>query len=142
MDAQTARKILKIENQIGELASLESFLEGLGEEWDLSFPLIMSINLALEEALTNTISYGYDDRDTHTIEISFGKSETTLTIVITDDGHPYDPTLKADPDITLAAEDRPIGGLGIYLIKKIMDKVVYERAGNKNHLILTKILEQ
>ncbi len=141
MNTQPERTILKIENQIGELARLEEFLERLSEEWDLSVPFVMAVNLALEEALTNTISYGFDDSLVHIIEISFGKSEKELSIVISDDGRPYDPTLKEDPDITLAATDRPIGGLGIYLIKKTMDKVAYERKGNRNHLILTKILE-
>jgi serine/threonine-protein kinase RsbW len=141
METQPAPRTLKIENRIGELARLEGYLETLGEEWDLSLPLVLSINLALEEALTNIISYGYDDECPHTIEIRFDKPEGMLSIVITDDGRPYDPTMKEDPDITLAAVDRPVGGLGIYLIKKIMDKVQYERKGNRNHLILTKILE-
>jgi anti-sigma regulatory factor (Ser/Thr protein kinase) len=92
----------------------------------------------MEEALTNIILYGFDDKNIHAIEICFKKTGDELTISIIDDGHEYDPTLKADPDITLSVEDRPVGGLGILLIKKIMNKVEYHRKENKNYLILTK----
>jgi anti-sigma regulatory factor (Ser/Thr protein kinase) len=104
-------------------------------------PLVFSLNLVLEEALTNTILYGYDDENRHEIEVIFSKDGDILSVTIADDGHEYDPTLKEDPDITLAAEDRPIGGLGIFLIKKIMDTVEYRRKENKNYLILTKNIQ-
>lgn len=134
------RKTLSISNRIAELAIVGEFLEALGEEWDIPLPVVLSVNLALEEALTNVISYGYDDQDHHVIDMSFEKDGRKLTMVITDDGHAYDPTQREDPDITLAAEDRPIGGLGIFLIKKNMDSVTYQRSEERNHLILTKIL--
>jgi serine/threonine-protein kinase RsbW len=138
MENQTFVKTLIISNQINELSRVELFLEELGEEWDLNPGLVYSINLAIEEALTNTISYGYDDTEHHEIELDFSKTGSQLTINIQDDGHPYDPTSKEDPDITLSAEDRPIGGLGIFLIKKLMDQVEYRRSNDRNHLILTK----
>jgi serine/threonine-protein kinase RsbW len=141
MDKESKYKIFRINNHMDELTRVVLFLEELGEEWDLPMPLIFSLNLVLEEALTNTILYGYDDEINHTIEICMGKTGDKLSISIIDDGHEYDPTLKDDPDITLAAEDRPIGGLGIFLIKKIMDTFEYQRKENKNHLILTKNIE-
>ena len=138
MDHSIIGKVLLVSNQIDELSRVAVFVEELGEEWGLSMPLIFSLNLVLEEALTNTISYGYDDEIQHTIEIHFTKSGDQLSITIIDDGHEYDPTLKADPDITLPAEDRQVGGLGIFLIKKTMDTVEYHRKENRNYLILTK----
>ena len=132
-------KTLLVDNQIGELSKVVDFLDELGEEWELPIPLVFSLNLVMEEALTNIILYGFEDSNLHTIEINFSKSEADeLSITLIDDGQPYDPTLKADPDLTLSVEDRPIGGLGIFLIKKIMDKVEYQYINNKNYLILTK----
>lgn len=133
-----ATKILSVINRIDELTRVESFLGELGDEWDLPMPLVYSINLALEEGLANIVSYGFDDDTDHVIEIVFVKNDDELTITLIDDGHEYDPTLKEDPDITLPAEERPIGGLGIFLIKRIMDKVEYQRKDNRNYLILTK----
>ena len=138
MDSQTHVKSLVISNQINELARVEVFLEELGEQWDLNIALVYSINLSIEEALTNIISYGYDDDGSHEITIDFSKNGPILSISIIDDGHAYDPTLREDPDISLSAEERPIGGLGIFLIKKLMDHVEYQRKENKNYLILTK----
>ena len=134
-------KVLWVDNQISELTRVEAFLEELGEEWVFTIPLVFSLNLALEEALTNIISYGYDDEDKHTIEIDFKKTDGKLFISIIDDGHAYDPTLIEEPDITLSAEERPIGGLGIFLIKKVMDKIEYQRKENRNYLMLTKTIE-
>ena len=135
-------KTLLVDNQISELSNVVDFLDELGEEWELPVGLVFSLNLVMEEALTNIILYGFEDSNQHTIEINFSKrGGDELSITLIDDGLPYDPTLKADPDITLAVEDRPIGGLGIFLIKKIMDKVEYQRNKNKNHLILTKNID-
>ncbi|HEY5511116.1 MAG TPA: ATP-binding protein [Prolixibacteraceae bacterium] len=138
MNNNSFDKILLVDNQIDELTRVASWLEELGEEWELPMSLVFSLNLALEEALTNTIMYGYGDECQHSIEIHFSKSGQELKISIIDDGLAYNPTTKPDPDITLSVEDRPIGGLGIFLIKKIMDTVEYQRIENKNHLMLTK----
>lgn len=138
MENITEVKKLLIENQIDELSRVATWLEELGEEWEFSMPFVLSLNLVLEEALTNTILYGYEDKLRHSIEILFTKTGNLLKVSIVDDGLAYDPTAKPDPDITLSVEDRPIGGLGVFLIKKIMDTVEYQRIENKNHLMLTK----
>ena len=132
-------KTLVVDNQMSELSKVVDFLDELGEDWGLPAGLVFSLNLVMEEALTNIILYGFEDNNRHTIDINFGKSAAEeLSITIIDDGLPYDPTLKADPDLSLSVEERPIGGLGIFLIKKIMDKVEYQRNNNNNFLILTK----
>jgi len=133
-------RILKVINKIDELSVMVDFLDELGQLWNLPPPLVMSLNLVLEEALTNIIFYGYDDKEEHTIEIRFEKLKDQISVSIMDDGHEYDPTIKPDPDLTLPLEERQIGGLGILFIKKIMDSVRYERKENKNYLILTKQL--
>jgi serine/threonine-protein kinase RsbW len=142
MEKASLNKVLKVNNQIDELTRIASFLDETGEEWGLSMTLVTSLNLVLEEALTNIILYGFDEGSKHTIEIDLKKNVNNLLITIIDDGHKYDPTLKADPDITLSVDERLVGGLGIFLIKKIMDKVEYERRENRNLLILTKNIGQ
>jgi serine/threonine-protein kinase RsbW len=138
MDTEPVKKVLHVLNQINELSRIEVFLPELADEWGLPQSLILSVNLVLEEVFTNIVSYGYNDKNNHIISIEFEKESDELKISVIDDGIAYDPTLKEDPDITLSAADRPVGGLGIYLIKQIMDKVEYKRIGEKNHLILTK----
>jgi len=133
---------LKLSNQLGELGRLQEALESLPETMDLPPTLVMPLNLAMEEAFTNIVNYAFDDDNPHTIEVSITKHERELVISIVDDGRPYNPTLKEDPDIDLPVEDRKIGGLGIFLIKKIMDDVAYRRENEKNILMLTKKLTQ
>lgn len=131
-------KQLIIQNDIAELNRVVAFLEGLEEEWQLPFAIITPINLVLEEALTNVIFYAYEKGSTHEIKIDFAYTANQLDIKITDTGKPFDPTQKEDPDIKLSVEERPIGGLGIFLIRKIMNEVSYERVGQENILRMTK----
>ena len=138
MEETLKNKTLVIRNNIDELNRLVIFLEALEEEWELPMGLIPSINLALEEALTNVIFYAYEKNTENNISVDFSKEGNKLTIIITDSGKPYDPLQKEDPDVNLSAEDRPIGGLGIFLIKQIMNEVSYQRIENKNQFIMIK----
>jgi serine/threonine-protein kinase RsbW len=129
-----------LENKISELHKLREALEERCSQWGLPPAVCMSVNLALEEAFANIVNYAFDDQLLHKIELEFSYAGKRLEVVITDDGKPYDPTRQTAPDISLPAEDRPIGGLGIFLIKKIMDEVSYERTSNQNKLYLTKYI--
>ncbi len=136
----TLSRSITLANRIDELTRISAFLEETTEQWDLPMALGMSLNLVLEEAFTNVVQYAYTDKEQHEIELLMEKSGKELIVTIIDDGQPYDPTKKTDPDINLNVENRPIGGLGIFLIKKTMDNVAYERKNDKNHLIMTKNL--
>jgi serine/threonine-protein kinase RsbW len=138
MDREITERILQVNSSLDELPRITMFLEDMGEETGLSMAHVLSLNLVLEEALTNIINYGFDDGSDHIIEVRFRNSGNQLTIVVIDDGSFFDPTLSIEPDITLPAEERPEGGLGIFLIKKIMDTVEYQRKENKNYLTLKK----
>lgn len=127
-----------ITNHVDELPVLAEKIEALAESWELSMPLTMNINLALEEAISNVIFYAFDDEKEHDIKIILSLENKTLTIEIIDDGKPFDPTARQQPDVSLPAEDRPIGGLGIFLIRKMMDNVTYTRHNNLNTLTLLK----
>lgn len=127
-----------IENRIEELPAFAEKIEQLAEHWEFQPDLTMKINLVLEEAVSNIIYYAFDDDEIHKIEISIIKESNILTIEIIDDGIPFDPASQKQPDISLPAEERPVGGLGIFLISKIMNTVKYSRNNNLNILTLTK----
>lgn len=132
----------RLANRIDELETIRQGLEVLVSDWEIPPYMEIPLNLALEEAFTNIVNYAFDDNNIHEIIIQFRKAKGILEVTLTDDGQPFDPTARTDPDTGLGAEERPIGGLGIFLIKKIMDRVEYRRNDNKNQLILTKHLSQ
>lgn len=136
-------KELVLRNRIEEVTQLEGFIETLGEELALDVPLCFNLNLALEEAVTNVINYAFPPEEEHSFLVSAdGEAERTLTLEIQDDGVAFDPLNEApEVDITLGVEERPIGGLGIFLVKQIMDEVSYERVDGKNILTMKKCLK-
>ena len=97
-------------------------------------------NLAIEELVTNCIKYGYDDSAEHIIEIELKLLAGELVLAVTDDGHPFNPIESPEPDTNLPAEDRPIGGLGIHLLRKMSDHMDYVRTDGRNRLTLRKSL--
>jgi sigma-B regulation protein RsbU (phosphoserine phosphatase) len=101
---------------------------------------IMQINLAIEEAVVNVMNYAYPEGTKGDITIEAKSNGKEMIFIISDTGKPFDPTMKPEVDITLSAEDRAIGGLGIHLIRKIMDHINYERADGHNVLTLIKKL--
>lgn len=131
-------KQIVLTNKIDELPVLATKIEELAEAWDLPMPLSMNLNLVMEEAITNIIFYAFPEGGIHQIIINLSLSGNELTIEIIDEGIPFDPTSKEQPDTNLPAEERPIGGLGIFLIRKMMDNVSYKRDKNKNILTLKK----
>jgi len=132
------KEVFEIENRIEALSVLAGEIENLAEKWELPVPLTMNLNLVLEEAVSNVIFYAFNDHQKHLIQISLALENKILTVEIVDDGIPFDPLSQKLPDITLPVEERPIGGLGILLILKIMDQVSYSRQNNQNRLTLVK----
>ena len=134
-------KKLILQNEVAEISKLAIFIDELGEEFGLSPELVFNLNLVLEEAVSNVILYAYPKEEHQTISLLAKKKENQLIFVLTDSGKEFDPTQAPDADITLSAEDRPIGGLGIFLIRQIMNTVEYQRIDGKNVLTLGKELE-
>jgi anti-sigma regulatory factor (Ser/Thr protein kinase) len=130
-----------LKNSLSELETLYKNLEHFGESMGLSQETIFKINLALEELVSNIISYGYTDDDEHWIKIAISLENRVLVISLEDDGMPFNPVEAKEPDCGCPVEDRKIGNLGIHLCKQFMDDLVYERRGNKNIVILRKTLE-
>jgi anti-sigma regulatory factor (Ser/Thr protein kinase) len=135
-------KKLILQNEVAEISKLAIFIEELGEEFGLSPDLVFNLNLVLEEAVSNVILYAYPKEEHQTISLIARKKDNQLIFVLTDSGKEFDPTQAPDADITLSAEDRPIGGLGIFLIRQIMNTVEYQRIEGKNVLTLGKELEE
>lgn len=129
---------LQIHNKIPEIERVCESIAEFCREHSISDKIIFSLHLALDEILTNIISYGYCDKNDHVIDIRYSLQNDYLTLEIEDDSNPYDPANAATPDINVCLEDRKIGGLGIYLIKSMMGEIKYSTKNGKNKLILTK----
>lgn len=131
-------KEIRISNDLNEIGVLATFIEELGEELSLSAETTMNINLALEEAIANIIMYAYPPEEQHSILLRVTATEKQLIFLLTDKGASFDPTQVDDVDITLPIEERPVGGLGIFLIRSIMNEISYQRIDNENQLIMKK----
>ena len=132
------KRQLTLPNDIKTIPQLSEFIEVIGEELEMEMSLIMSLNLALEEAVVNVMDYAYAPGTIGDVCIEATANETHIEFIISDSGIPFDPTKKEEVDTTLSAEERPIGGLGIHLVREIMDAVSYEYKDNKNILTLSK----
>jgi len=142
-DTQTYPKVkrqISLPNDIETIPQLNEFIDTVAEEIGLDMSLTMSLNLALEEAVVNVMEYAYPPGSQETLQIEMGCDGEQLTFVISDHGVPFDPTQQAEADTTLPVEERSIGGLGIHLVRQIMDTISYERTDGFNVLTLRKKL--
>ncbi len=135
------KRVLVLPNDIETIPDLNAFIDATAEEIGLDMSLTMSLNLAIEEAVVNVMQYAYPEGENGDVYIEILAQEEWLTFIISDSGIPFDPTTKRNADISLPAEDRPIGGLGIYLVRQLMDEISYRRVDNMNMLTLRKKLE-
>ena len=131
---------LLIHNDIQQIPQLAGFVEAIAQEKKLDHSLSLSLNLALEEAVSNVIMYAYPKGTDGLVDIEAIIRDDSLSLIVSDSGIPFNPTEVPDADISLDAEDRPVGGLGIYMVRNIMDSVSYERTEGKNILTMTKQL--
>lgn len=129
---------LTLRNEIDQISLLPDFVDQAIKASGLKPDIAPRLNLALEEAVTNVIDYAYPEGTAGEVEVVADIKDNTLSFTIMDSGTPFDPTARGEVDIDADVEDRPIGGLGIHLVRNIMDDVVYERRDSKNVLILTK----
>lgn len=132
------KKELHLTNDVSQVVALGEWIERLGEELALNPADVFQLNLALEEAVVNVMNYAYPGQTDMPIVLSVSADEGADGIVfrLTDNGVPFDPTRAEMPDVTLSAEERNIGGLGIFLVEQLMNKVAYEREGESNVLTM------
>jgi len=129
---------IPLKNQISEIERAYEIVEQLSQKHGWDTRLQFDLNLALEEVLANVISYGYGDQEEHEILLRFFIGPEELTMEVEDDGHPFNPLDRPAPDLAKPLDERQVGGLGIFLIRKIMDHVEYRRENGKNILTLKK----
>lgn len=132
------KKEIQIKNRVDELARVNQFVEEIGEELGLDMELQMNLNLVMEEMVSNVIFYAYPQEKEATIELLAESDGKELTFVLSDRGKEFDPTLKEDADPNVNPMDRDIGGMGIYIVKNIMNEVTYQRLEGKNLLTMKK----
>ena len=137
---ETERHLI-LHNDIQQIPQLAEFVETVADVAHLDVGLTMSLNLALEEAVSNVIMYAYPKGSDGLVDIEAIVRRDELEFIISDNGTPFDPTAAPEADVSLDVEDRPIGGLGIFLVRNIMDEVKYTRSDDgKNILSMTKKL--
>lgn len=121
-----------LQNNLDSYAAFAAQVAGFHERCAMPRHMAYAADLALEELLTNIIKYGYDDDRTHEISVLLHLDEEGLYIRLEDDGHPFDPTATPEPDLSLPPEERPIGGLGLSLVRKNFHLFQYQRVADHN----------
>ena len=139
-DVKLKRNIV-LSNNVEDVPRLADFVNEVCEAMGFDMSLTMQMNLALEEAVVNVMKYAYPTGTHGDISIEAEANDERLKFTIIDRGTSFDPTATADVDTTLSVEERPIGGLGIYLVRQIMDSINYERIDSHNVLTLRKKLK-
>ena len=134
-------KHITIPAEIKSIAKAISPIIGALEDAEADFVLTNKIEVAIDEILTNISLHAYAPGSGNIdIDYSLEEDQRLFTVIITDEGVAFDPLAKEDPDVSLSEKERPIGGLGIYIVKNVMDEVTYSRVGNKNVLTLKKTI--
>lgn len=136
------RLAMVLTNDLSEIRRAALVVEAFGRRRNLPRKVVFDLNLSLDELVTNTCSYGWDDDAGHEIRISVAVGEDAVTAEIVDDAKPFNPLTTATPDTTLDLDDRPIGGLGVHLVRTLMDEVRYDRVDGHNHVVLVKRLDK
>lgn len=129
---------IRVGNDLEEIPRVADAIEALAEKEEWPVDWIFNLNLSLDELLTNIVHNGYQDDERHEIDLSVrGLADGGIEIVVEDDGVPFDPFTEApEPDLESGVEERPIGGLGVFLVKQLMHEVEYERRGDRNRVTL------
>ena len=130
--------VLKLKNDPAEIARLAPLVTAFCADHALAEAAASQLNLALDEAVTNIISYAWDDAGEHEITLLLSVAPGALTAELIDDGRAFDPLQAAPPDLAARLAERRVGGLGIHLARRLMDDISYRREGGRNHLVLAK----
>ena len=131
-----------LKNDVHEVARFSDFIKSATERMGIGKSTAQKIRLAIEEAVVNVINYAYHVGTEGSIEVGVMFDGKSLKATIIDSGVPFDPTAKEKADTTLAAEERQIGGLGILLVRELMDSINYEYTDGRNILTLVKTINR
>ena len=140
MAEQKGRASIILKNKFSEIERIATVVSEFGQRNDLSDEVIYDIRLVLEEIVSNIIKYGYKDNDEHQIDIHINLEGNILTLEIRDDGNPFDPLEVKNDEVEKPWDERETGGMGIYIVKNLMDKTEYHRVEDNNILLLKKYI--
>ncbi len=134
--------VISLKNDLAEIAKAQDLLKEFCSRRNVSRSVVNAMNLALEEVLTNIVNYGYEDedKDEHTITVLITLAAAELIVEVRDDAKPFNPLKHPAPDVSLPLEEREIGGLGIHLVRRLMDDLEYWRRKKQNVLAMKKKL--
>ena len=135
-DTDGAALCLTLVNDLRQVSLLSGFVDRIRKENDLAPALAARIHLALEEAVSNVIMYAYPEGTAGNMVLDAVRDGNRLRFTLVDRGKAFDPTAAPEANLSASLEDRPIGGLGIHLVRSIMDSIRYERRDGKNVLTL------
>ena len=132
---------LKIEAVVENIEKVTDFVNEQLEELGCSMQMQLQVDVALDEIFSNICNYAYDPEDVGmaAIDVVDNPEDGSVEIIIRDRGIPFDPLKKEDPDVSLGVKERAIGGLGIFMVKKMMDNIKYEYRDGANVLTITKL---
>ena len=133
---------VRIPSRLEDIATVQERFEKFARQHDLPGPVVRRFHIAFDEILNNVVSYAFPEGKAHEIEIRWELSGRRLTVIITDDGIPFNPLSVKKPDTTLPLEQRKIGGLGVHLVRGLVDSMSYQRRINRNVLTLVKRVER
>jgi anti-sigma regulatory factor (Ser/Thr protein kinase) len=125
-------------NQPSELSRLHAIVAAFARENQITEKALAAMELALEEHVTNIIHYAYPDKDPHWIRVWLHSAPPWLEALVEDDGKAFDPLTHPAVDTTIALEHKPVGGLGIHMMRRSTDEMTYRREAGKNVLTLRK----
>jgi anti-sigma regulatory factor (Ser/Thr protein kinase) len=131
---------MRFANDLAGLAQMAERVEGFGAAQGLPANVVNALNVVLDEAVSNAINHGYDPGVRGEIAVRLRRAADGVLLEVEDDGRPFDPLQTPPPDLSLPLERRPIGGLGVHLIRNLMDEVSYARVGGRNVLKMVKHL--
>lgn len=135
-------KEITVDATIDNVQTITDFVDERLEEMNCPVKAQMQLNIVIDELCSNVARYAYSDKTGKvTVSVDTVDKPMKVWLTFTDEGVPYNPLAKEDPDITLSAEERKLGGLGIYMVKKMMDEFHYEYKDSKNIVTVCKVIE-
>jgi len=134
----STQRAVTLKNLLSEIERMSGIVEAFWKRHGLPAKAVFEINLALDEVLTNIMSYGYDDGRPHDIVVRLSLGTGELVVEVEDDGRAFNPLEVAEPRLDQPVEERPTGGLGIHLVRCVVDGLEYRRQGDRNVLVMRK----
>jgi len=129
---------LKIENNKQELKKIYPFMDVFCKRNNVPSDVFNEVTLSIDELVTNIISYAFDDNEQHYIDIDVEVEGNLLCVILKDEGREFNPLTYPEVDIKKSLDEMKIGGLGIHIVRNLMDEIVYKRENNFNVLIIKK----